>query len=581
MNRWVRWRRCSSCDRVRVRGAAMLAFILVLTGAAAGQPVFNDVSQISGIGGFAMASGMTGGIAAADYDRDGYIDVFVPNGEGFPDQLYHNLGNGLYEEIAVTAGLASTANHRAALWFDYDGDHDLDLVVAGDCFVVGSADVCPDPVNLRLYRQVSGGTFQDVTQTAGLDTYWGNKAYTHRGGLAAGDIDGDGYLDLFVCGWRDRAAMYVNNQDGTFTDISSTCGFTNAIRYYWQPIMYDFNGDGLLDIFVAVDFDENFLWINNGNQTFTDRAATAGVDNAWNDMGVALGDYDNDGDFDLYLTNISNHVAYPERHSVFYRNETVGETLSFSEIAGLIGVADADWGWGTTFFDCQNNGLLDLAATNGFDQPAYINDQSRFFMNLGGVFIDASASVNFDDTFWGGALIALDHDRDGDLDMMQACLDGPLRLLDNDPDEASAANHYLVVKPRMSGPNYFAIGAVVHVAVGGTNLMRLITAGTSNLGQEPAEAFFGLGASGTVDTVRIEWPDGAETILNNVAADQVLTVNSCPADCADANGVVSVVDLLLLLGTWGTTDPTCNLTGDALVDVSDLLFLLGQWGFCG
>jgi hypothetical protein len=134
--------------------------------------------------------------------------------------------------------------------------------------------------------------------------------------------------------------------------------------------------------------------------------------------------------------------------------------------------------------------------------------------------------VNFADAYWGSCLIALDYDRDGDQDLVQACRGGPLRLLENRQAVGSTWGSWLIVRPRMGGPNRFAIGAVVRTEVGALQQMRLITAGTSYLGQEPAEAFFGLGTGVTsVAQVTVEWPDGTATVLQDVAANQIITVN--------------------------------------------------------
>jgi len=399
------------------------------------------------------------------------------------------------------------------------------------------------------------------------------------GGLCAGDVNNDRFLDLYVCLWDGAAYLFLNDTHGGFVDISVSSGVSTATTH-WQPIMYDFNGDGWIDIFQPVDFFPNILWINQHNNTFIDAAAQAGVDDTFNDMGVTLGDYDNDGDFDLYVTNAARNGM----HSVFYRNQTVGSNLSFVEISQSLGVDNGYWGWGTTFLDADNDARLDLAATNGaYDQ--WLNDPSRFWLNLGGnppAFADASAAVNFNDTYWGSGLIALDYDRDGDLDMLQACaLGGPLRLLENQPTGATAANHYLVVKPRMAGPNHLAIGAVVHFTIGQATMTRLITAGTSHLSQEPAEACFGLGAATLDDELSIDWPDGSHSSQANVAADQVLTVSHGGFGDLDADGDIDGADRALFTSCYTGAGPgpgniiyaagcrPADMNGDGDVDCDD------------
>ena len=527
--------------RVNPVSVALAALLPVV--ATAGAPIqFVDVSAARGIQAYQMAYGMGGSVIAADFDADGDIDLFVPNEKDHADQLYRNLGNGVFEEIAAAAGLDSLERSRVALWFDYDGDHLLDLFVAGDCWAEDPS--CAMLPTLRLYRQVADAQFQDVTLSAELpESSEGNSS--QRGGLAAGDINNDGYLDLVVGLWELRPTrLLLNDGDGTFTEITEPSGLGSAPDVAnHQSVFHDFNGDGRPDIFTAIDFAPNNLWINQGDNTFVDEASAAGVDSAWNEMGVALGDHENDGDLDLFVTNIASGPL----HSVFFRNDSVGPLLQFVEQSQQLGVDQGYWGWGTTFLDADNDGWLDLAATNGFTSHPFTTDPSRFYLNQGGTpvtYADLSDASGFNDTFWGSALVAADLDRDGDLDLVQSCNgDGPpgtLRVLDNQQGAAAMANNYLVVRPRTNGANRNAIGAVVRVEVGSTAMMRLITAGTSFLGQEPAEAFFGLGGATLVDRVTVEWLWGGVTELTGVSVNQVLTVQG-DVD-TDNDGSPDVVD---------------------------------------
>ncbi len=488
---------------------------------------FVEIGSAVGIGSYQMAPGMGGGFAAADYDEDGDVDLFVPCAEGVPDRLYRNLtvegGSLLFEEIAADVGLASLQRGRSALWLDVDGDGRLDLWVAGDCFQTD----CPPGVSLmRLYRQTSSGNFEDVTQSSGLfDDAGQHRFWRHRGGLSAGDIDNDGDPDLFSTIWQGGVQLYRNRGDGRFTNISATLGAIsqpNSGIGPWQALFHDFNRDGMQDIFVAVDFSENYLLVQQPDGGFVDQAASAAVDRAWNGMGAVLGDIDNDGDFDLYVTNISDDFNGTMRHSNLYFNRRETGPLVFEEISESAGVDDVAWGWGAVFLDADNDGDLDLAATNGFTTSV---DSSRFFFNQGGaspLFDDASSAVGFNDMEWGSGLGAIDLDRDGDLDLVQTCAEGPLRILDNRLSQQG--NHYLVVRPRRVTGFRRPLGALVRVEAGGKTMMRIINAGYSFMSQEPAEAFFGLGPASLADRVTVEWPRGGRTILHQVQADQRLTI---------------------------------------------------------
>ncbi len=492
-------------------------FAVTLGGALEAQVQFVDVSGASGIGPYVNASGMNAGVAVGDYDSDGDSDFFVPNGLGVADQLYRNLGGGQFEEIAPSLGLASTHNNRGALWVDFDGDGDLDLLVAADDFQQSSSFV---PSTLTLYRQNGDGTFTDVTLKAGLFGALNDPVANpdnHLGGLAAADLDNDGFLELLVTFWRGYSFLYHNQGDGTFVESTA---IARPFETYWQPAFADFDRDGFQDLFMAVDFHHNFFFHNQGDGTFVEVAGLLGMQNEeQNDMGVALGDVDNDGDLDIFVSNV---YGGSNRRNHLYRNDSTPGVPDFAEVAIPAGVADAAWGWGATFADIDNDSHLDLAVTNGFLGDI---DASRMFHHLGDdppAFADVAATTGFDDTYWGACLLSFDADRDGDLDFLQTCVDGPLRLLANHPD---AAAEYLVVQPRMRSGNRFAIGSMVRVEAGVAHMSRPITAGTSLLCQEPAEAFFGLGSASIADRVTVEWPGGRRTVLTQVAAGQVLRVS--------------------------------------------------------
>ncbi len=510
---------------------ALLTLVLILAARSLQGQAFDFVDRTLewNVGAYHPEEGHGSGLAAADYDDDGDVDLFVPQAAGTPDLLYRNTGAGTFEEIAAAVGLASTASSRVALWFDSDADGRLDLLVANDDVAASSS--------FRLYRQQPDGSFVDVTVAAGLMLPPVVVVPTHHwGGVCAGDLDGDGDLDLFTGQWRGSGRLLRNDGDGTFSDDSAAAGVDLDLHHH-QCALEDFDGDGRMDIFAAIDFDPNRLWRNQGDGSFVDLASAWGLANAWNDMGVALGDYDGDGDFDLYVSNIWLPDDVPPRHNILMRRDGSPGAPAFTEVSAAMGVDQGYFGWGASFLDADLDGDLDLAATNGWRSGPFTTDPSRFFENPGDgtAFLDSSTAVGFDDTRWGSSLLAVDLDRDGDLDLIQGCMDpdligGELKVLENEPVGAGPAAHWLLVRPRAVAPNRHAIGARVRILAGGAWQLRRISAGTSYMGQEPAEALFGLGASVEAASVEIRWPDGVVTEHGPVGADRVWTIDLLFAD---------------------------------------------------
>ncbi|HRC85923.1 MAG TPA: ASPIC/UnbV domain-containing protein [Thermoanaerobaculia bacterium] len=203
--------------------------------------------------------------------------------------------------------------------------------------------------------------------------------------------------------------------------------------------------------------------------------------------------------------------------------------MAFTEVAASLGVDNTGWGWGTTFLDADLDGDLDLAVTNGFSETGFEHDASRFFQNGGAPawsFTDISDAIGFNDTLWGSSLVCFDLNHDGLPDLVQTTkvhpAPGPLRLL---LGSGVTGRHWVRIVPRMPAPNHQAIGAVVRARVGATVQSRLVTAGISFMGQEPAESFFGLGTATRVDQVVVEWPDGKLTKRSNLLVDRAHAVD--------------------------------------------------------
>ncbi len=479
----------------------------------------SDVGSAIGIGALNHGMGMGTGVIAADYDNDGDVDLFVPSGVGFASQLYRNDG-GVFTEIAVASGITDLDNARSALWFDADGDDLLDLVVQYDQFqmpgVIGTR-------TLALFAQQADHSFVEVTAGSGLDGMPLLVPQTHGGAMSAGDLTGDGRLDLVVTTWDQGVWIFRNDGGMVFTDITSDSPLDGVASAFWQPVMFDQDLDGDLDVFVAHDFSPNSMLDNDGTGSFIDTAAVLGLDSAFNEMGATLGDCDNDGDLDLYVTNLYG-VA---EHNVFFTKSNVG--IGYDEESVALGVDNGGWGWGTVFVDYDNDGRLDLAEVNGSEFGG-ADVPWKLWMNRGPmvgtpVYAAEEGSIGFNYGDSGSAMLYADIDRDGDQDFIATVMNGPVRVLESNTTDARPNNRWLVVRPRMPGTNNTrAIGAVVTTRTGSVTRTRLISAGTSFMAQVPAEAHFGIGQSTVIDELIVKWPDGTQTVLIDVAPGQVLDV---------------------------------------------------------
>jgi len=466
------------------------------------------------------------GVAAADYDDDGDIDLFVCTDQGYPNYLYQNNG-GNFASIGEVVGLGSMERSRMALWLDIDGDADLDLLVSGDCN--SESEDCFEDTESRIHLyQQENGIFSEITIQAGLTRYGPKRNSQVVGGLAAADINNDGFVDIVLTIWKGPIEAFINDGNGVFEEQSKSLGLDIGLYNYWQPFFHDFNSDGYIDIYCNVDFEGNQFWINSAKGSFVESSEITNSNNAFNEMGISLGDIDNDGDFDIYSTNIANYNGQDVHNILLQQNQNANSQIFFTEIAKNLGIDQGGWGWGATFFDSNNDGLIDLATTNGWSVD-YLDHSKIWIQQPDRTFSDQSFNLSFNDNLNGASLISLDYDRDGDLDMIQSIkgFEGemvPIRLMENQISSFDVG-HYLVVKPRMNGSNHFSIGSTVTAYVNGNIYTRIIHAGTSFYGQEPAEAFLGLGQADRVDSLNITWPGGEVSWWYNIDADQLITLD--------------------------------------------------------
>jgi len=518
---------------------------------------------ISGITNERLA--MAGGVAAGDYDGDGWIDLYLIRGDIGPNLLLRNQGDGTFRIPASDPGVSGPVSGCGAQFADLDGDGWLDLIVGG-----------VDSWSPAVLRNRGDGTFEDVSLTAAIDN--GRNIFSS----ALGDYDGDGDLDLAVTHWtgyvRHHLTLFQNDGNGAFTDVSVPTGVASVITLGFTPVFTDITGDGRPDLLVAGDFGTSVVLFNDGAGKFVQNTASPISDQ--NGMGSAVGDYNNDGHLDWFVSSIWDPDQQAEggwgvTGNRLYRNNGSGVFLDATDKAG---VRVGYWGWASCFADFNNDGWLDLFHVNGMSTPAAVEfhaDPSRLFISQGnGTFLERSVELGIDDTEQGRGVACFDYDRDGDVDIFISNNSGPVRLYRND---GGNANPSISLSLAGTPPNTEGIGAKIYMTAAGMTQMREMRAGSNYVSANPVEAHFGLGAATIADELRVEWPDGTTTVFTDVPAGQYGSVAQAsvppPAVPDGRNGTapmrVDKTDVVgnRLLVEWDTA--TC-------ADVGELTIILGS-----
>jgi hypothetical protein len=542
----------------------------------AAEPIFVEVAADVGLK-FTHVNGATGqyympeqmgpGAALIDYDNDGDLDVFLVQGAALEspakraggdqptcrlfrnDTAINSAGRRQirFADVTGESGLALHTYGMGAAVADYDGDGYMDLFVTSF-----GRD--------RLYRNTGKGTFTDVTDVAGVsDDLWSTSA-------AFVDYDRDGYLDLFVANYLDFTTtgnkacqdsvgardycsprsyrpvpdrLYRNLGTGKFANVTESAGISKADGAGLGVSIGDYNADGWLDVYVANDANPNQLWINRHDGTFRDEGMLSGsavnaAGNPEGSMGIASGDFDQDGDEDIFITNIIGETY------AFYENDGRG---NFEDVRNKVGVAAptaAVTGFGTDWFDYDNDGWLDLFVANGAvniieaqrGQPTPFRMKNQLFRNTGKGRLEetsAAAGPAFARAEISRAAAFGDIDNDGDVDVLVTNNGGPVRLFINqsraDGSGQKADTHFLQVRLEQPGANRFAFGAWVGVErTGKPTLWRRVKTDGSYLAANDPRVHVGLGASTAIDAVVVQWPDGQKERWKGPAVDRLATL---------------------------------------------------------
>lgn len=450
--------------------------------------IFSDISIEAGI----IHSISGEGVCIFDYDGDGWSDILVADFNG-QNLLYHNLGDMTFEEVSAEAGLATGESTRLVLAGDYDNDGDVDLFMG----VVQNSSL--------LFRNNGDGTFTDVTTISGI-----YNDSDIRGGAWC-DFNNDGSLDLYLANLHDNNRLYQNNNDGTFTDVATELNALGpaATGLVMGLAILDFDGDHDSDIFMTQDgYKRNFLLRKESSGNFSDYSEEAGIDIEVQGMGVACGDVNGDGWFDVYTTNL-------DENSLFL-NQGDGTFLEIEEAAGAADEA-MSMSWGVFFFDADNDGWLDIFSNN---QSGFGQVPSSFFHNLGdGTFEELSNTSGLE--LWNDGIGCAygDLDNDGDIDLFLAGTpteNGSLHLLRND----SAPANWIQFTLEYSTGNTAAISSLVHVYSGNIVRTSFVSAGDGYCSQNTLRQHFGLGSSTMVDSVIIIWSGGETQVFGPFSANQ-------------------------------------------------------------
>jgi hypothetical protein len=500
---------------------------------------------------------MSGGCAFFDYDGDGWQDIYLVQGAPLPgyqpgsgidlrDRIFHNNGDGTFSDVTRRAGVDDTRYGLGCCAGDFDNDGDTDLFLTNH------------EGNI-LYRNNGDGTFSDVTAASKL----GGKSLCTSAAWV--DYDCDGWLDLFVCRYMDydlqtnprckdklhrpsyctpfvyeqtQSLLYRNNGDGTFSDVTAASNIGASKGRAMGVACADFNDDGRIDLYVTSDLSPNLLWLNNGDGTFREEGATAGVayggsGTAMAGMGVDAADYDNDGRIDITVTNFENEPIsiYRNEGAEYFRDESLPCGVGSPSLPLLK--------WGIKFVDLDLDGLADLFVANGhvddhadeFGKAMGYAQPCRVYRNQGGrTFADVSAAAGafFTRKQVARGLAMADYDNDGDMDLLIGCNNQPAILLRNDTPRQG--NRWIRLTMRGRNCNRDGIGARVRVKAGATVQTRYVQSGTSYLADHDRRQLFGLGTSEQAD-VEITWPCGAKQSLELKAdRSQVVEESGCRLD---------------------------------------------------
>jgi len=558
---------CQCVLRMRASSAILVVALLFSSGPTRIQ--FEEIAEKAGLR-FTTANSpttnknqietMVAGVALLDYDRDGYLDVYLVNGAAIPslkkdspiywNRLFHNNHDGTFSDVSERAGVAGAGYGMGVAVGDFDNDGWPDLFVA-------------NVTENQLFHNNGDGTFTDVTARAGVTgaKLDGKKMWSAGAGWF--DYNNDGLLDLFVvnyCKWEvnkdpyctvgggargychpnyyrpTHNTLYRNNGDGTFTDVSEETGIASHFGKGMSVSFADYDGDGYLDAFVANDTTRNFLFHNLGGKKFEELGEAAGVaygsnGSALSGMGADFRDVDNDGLPEIWHTSVE-FETFP-----LYGNLGHGEFGDSTVGSGLGRMTSQMSGWGNGIVDFDNDGWKDLfvARSNVLDNISALvpertyPEQNSVFRNLGnGKFEDVSgaAGPDFQRRAPHRGVAFGDIDNDGRVDMVVSVLGGPAKLFRN---ISPGNNHWILLKLVGARSNQMGIGAQVRIITeDGQSQWNEVTTAVGYASSSDSRVHFGLGPNKRIKEIDIRWPSGIKQVLHDADVDRIMTIQESP-----------------------------------------------------
>ncbi|MFT4804652.1 MAG: hypothetical protein ACJAZK_002842 [Psychroserpens sp.] len=497
--------------------------------------------------GMDVSSGVTflgNGLSLADFDNDGWDDITLTTGVGQAVRFFKNVNGNFVEQIFNLPNL--DIQTKAVNWVDIDNDGDKDLFVTSD--TSGN----------KLFENTGSLVFQEISEISGMNT---NNMFSY--GASWGDYNNDSFLDVFISNRSEAVPniLYKNNGDNTFTDESGFAGISNDGHMSFCSVFFDLNNDGFQDIYISNDKynHANIMYLNNGNGTFTDVSESSLTNISIDAMTTTIGDYNNDGWFDIYVTNTSNgNVLFKNQTNGTFLNTTAESGTSFNSI-----------GWGAVFLDADNDKDVDLYVSGYFDGSTEGLLSAAFYENIGNETFSIPSNAGFsgdDRESYSNATADLNHD--GLVDIVVNNGDNMDVFVWN--NQSVTANSWLKVSLEGVQSNRDGIGAVIEISINNNKQYRYTHLGEGYLSQNSSTKSFGLGDATNIDYVKVTWLSGIEDVLYNVNPNQSLHItegNTLSLNSAQINT------------TRLTTNPVDNLLivkSDVPIIKLELYSIIGQ-----